>query len=138
MTRQTIEDVLAEEDTKCETDDDAIRLGMLYVLFSIILANGKIVCIPLNYVELVEDIQSFNDYSWGIPAWEMTRDSIRSAVSNKVKVKGKSSAMRYTLIGFPHSLFVWAFKNIPGSEALLLNVLVRRFPGCFCGLLLIS
>ena len=106
MTRQTIEDVLVDEDMKFETDDDVIRLGMLYVLSSIILANGKTVRIPLIYVELVEDIQAFNDYPWGIPAWEMTKDTIRSAVSNKVKGKGKGSAMQYTLIGFPHSLLV--------------------------------
>ena len=43
----------------------------------------------------------------------MLRDSIRSIVLNKVKGKGRGSGMRYTLIGFPHELMVWAVKNIP-------------------------
>ena len=128
MTRQTIEDVLADEDTKFETDDDAIRLGMLYVLSSIILANGKTVRIPMTYVELVQDIQAFNDYPWGIPAWEMTRDSIRSTVLNKVKGKGKGSGMRYILIGFPHSLMVWAFENIPGIRGSFAKTLSENTP----------
>ena len=128
LTRQTIEEVLTDKDMKFDTDDDAIRLGMLYVLSSIILANGKTVRIPMTYVELVEDIEGFNDYPWGIPAWEMTRDSIRSAISNKGKGKGKFSAMRYTLIGFPHSLLVWAFESIPGIRGSFASGLGENIP----------
>ena len=43
---QAIEDALSNLNTKYKSDDDAIKLGMLYVLSIIVLTNGKIVCIP--------------------------------------------------------------------------------------------
>ena len=58
----------------------------------------------------------------------MTRDSIRSVVLNKVKGKGKGSGMRYTLIGFPHSLMVWAFENIPGIRGSFAKALGEKIP----------
>ena len=126
MTRQTIDDLLADEDTNFDTD--VIRLGMLYVLSSIILDNGKTVRIPQSYVKSVEDIQAFNDFPWGIPAWEMIRDSIRSVVLSKVKGKGKVSTMRYNLNGFPHPLLVWASENIPGIRCSFAKGLSEKIP----------
>ena len=122
------EDVLSDLDTKYETNDDAIRLGMLYVFSIIILANGKIVRIPQTYVKLVEDIQAFNDYPWGILACEMIRDSIRSVALYKVRGKRRGTGMRYTLIGFLHSLMVWAFENIPRIRESFSKALGEKIP----------
>ena len=58
----------------------------------------------------------------------MKRDSIRSTVLNKVKGKGKDYTMRYTLIGFPHSLLVWTFENIPRIRGSFAKGLSEKIP----------
>ena len=58
----------------------------------------------------------------------MTRDNIRSAVFNKVKGKGKGPRIQYTLIGFPHSMMVWAFENIPGIRGPFVKALGEKIP----------
>ncbi|GMN70644.1 hypothetical protein TIFTF001_039687 [Ficus carica] len=100
-------------------DDDAVKLSLLYIMFSIPLSNASAVKIDLKFFALANDLDAFNDFPWGILSWETIRGAICHVVDNRIsskrrpkkkKKKKKTDKVHYSIPGFPHALLVWAFE----------------------------
>ncbi|GMN21670.1 hypothetical protein TIFTF001_040082 [Ficus carica] len=78
-----------------DNDDDAVKLSLLYLTFSIPLSNANS----------------------GVLSWEATRTAICNSVENRVTSKRrplkKNDKVHYSVAGFPHALLVWAYETLP-------------------------
>ncbi|GMN23400.1 hypothetical protein TIFTF001_045768 [Ficus carica] len=102
---------------KFDNDDDAVKLSLLYIMFSIPLSNASAVKIGPQFFALADDLDAFNSFPWGVLSWEATRASICHTVDNMMSSKKrplkKNATVHYSLPRFPHALLVWAYETIP-------------------------
>ena len=49
-----------------DNDDDAVKLSLLYLIFSIPLSNANSVKIDPKFFALADNIADFNDFPWGM------------------------------------------------------------------------
>ncbi|GMN51274.1 hypothetical protein TIFTF001_020438 [Ficus carica] len=102
--------------TKFENDDDAVKLGLLYMIFCITLANANSVKIDQKYFALVDNLEEFIAFSWGVLSWEATRAAICNAIENMLSSKRrplkKVDKVHYSIAGFPHALLIWVYESI--------------------------
>ncbi|GMN36332.1 hypothetical protein TIFTF001_042417 [Ficus carica] len=100
-----------------DNDDDAVKLSLLYLTFSIPLSNANSVKIDPKFFDLADNIAEFNDFPWGVLSWEATRTAICNSVENRVASKRiplkKNDKVHYSVAGFPHALLVWAYETLP-------------------------
>ncbi|GMN59355.1 hypothetical protein TIFTF001_028443 [Ficus carica] len=57
---------------KFDNDDDAVKLGLLYMIFCIPLTNANSVKIDSKYFTLADNLEDFNAFLWGVLSWEAT------------------------------------------------------------------
>ncbi|GMN68599.1 hypothetical protein TIFTF001_037655 [Ficus carica] len=102
---------------KFDNDDDAVRLSLLYIMFFIPLSDASAVKIDPKFFALVDDLDAFNAFPWGVLSWEATRAAICHTVDNRMSSKRrplkKIYKVHYNLPGFPHALLVWAYDILP-------------------------
>ena len=102
---------------KFDDDDDAVKLSLLYIIFSIPLSNASTVKIDPKFFALADDLDAFNFFPWGVLSWEATRAAICHTVDNRISSKRrplkKYDKVHYSLPGFPHALIVWAYETLP-------------------------
>jgi hypothetical protein len=100
-----------------DTDDDAVKLSLLYLMFSIPLSNANSVKIDPKFFSLADNLDDFNDFPWGVLSWEATRNAICNTVENRVSSKRrlfkKTDKVHYSVAGFPHALLIWAYETLP-------------------------
>ncbi|GMN69564.1 hypothetical protein TIFTF001_038611 [Ficus carica] len=100
-----------------DNDDDAVKLSLLYLTFSIPLSNANSVKIDPKFFALADNIADFNDFPWGVLSWEATQTAICNSVENRVSSKRiplkKNDKVHYSVAGFPHALLVWAYETLP-------------------------
>ncbi|GMN60031.1 hypothetical protein TIFTF001_029125 [Ficus carica] len=100
-----------------DNDDDAVKLSLLYLTFSIPLSNANSVKIDPKFFALADNIAEFNDFPWGVLSWEATRTAICNSIENRVASKRiplkKNDKVHYSVAGFPHALLVWAYETLP-------------------------
>ncbi|GMN70424.1 hypothetical protein TIFTF001_039464 [Ficus carica] len=115
VTREYLE--LQMSNSKFDNDDDAVKLSLLYIVFSIPLSNASSVKIDPKYFALADNLDAFNEFPWGVLSWEATRTAICSSVENRISSKRGSKKniekSRYSVAGFPQALLVWAYKTSP-------------------------
>ncbi|GMN66050.1 hypothetical protein TIFTF001_035117 [Ficus carica] len=58
---------------KFDNDDDAIKLGLLYMIFCITLVNANSMNIDPKYFAPADNLEKFNAFPWGMLSWEATR-----------------------------------------------------------------
>ncbi|GMN25199.1 hypothetical protein TIFTF001_040677 [Ficus carica] len=75
-----------------DNDDDAVKLSLLYLTFSIPLSNANSVKIDPKFFAIADNIAEFNDFPWGVLSWEATRTAICNSVENRL---------------------VWAYETLP-------------------------
>ncbi|XP_070002420.1 uncharacterized protein [Nicotiana sylvestris] len=89
---------------KWETDDDALKITVLYFVHSFLLSQLKTKVISRSYIDSVE-CGDFNNYPWSIDVYNATIDSC----SNKFQDKPSF----YRLGGFPLALQIWLYECCP-------------------------
>ncbi|XP_070029405.1 uncharacterized protein [Nicotiana sylvestris] len=92
---------------KWETDDDALKIAVLYFVNSFLFSQLKTKAISRSYIDLVES-GDFNNYPWGIDVYKATIDSC----SNKFQDKPSF----YRLGGFPLALQTWLYECCPSLD----------------------
>ncbi|GMN64657.1 hypothetical protein TIFTF001_033731 [Ficus carica] len=101
---------------KFDNNDDAVKLGLLYMIFYIPLANANSMKIDPKYFALADNLKEFNAFPWGMLSWEATRNAICNAVENRLSSKRiplkKAEKVHYSIAGFPHDLLIWAYESI--------------------------
>ncbi|GMN48254.1 hypothetical protein TIFTF001_017424 [Ficus carica] len=115
VTREFLE--LQMSNSKFDNDDDAVKLSLLYIVFSIPLSNASSVKIDPKYFALADNLDAFNEFPWGVLSWEATRTAICSTVENRISSKRgpkkNIDKSRYSVAGFPQALLVWAYETSP-------------------------
>nr|XP_016508337.1 PREDICTED: uncharacterized protein LOC107825928 [Nicotiana tabacum] len=92
---------------KWETDDDALKIAVLYFVNSFLFSQLKTKAISRSYIDLVES-GDFNNYPWGIDVYKATIDSC----SNKFQDKPSF----YRLGGFRLALQTWLYECFPSLD----------------------
>ena len=67
-----------------ESDVDALRIALLYLVMHILLSNTKKAKVSSIYVQLVEDLEAFDAFPWGTVIFEEMKTSIKRAVESMV------------------------------------------------------
>ncbi|GMN67358.1 hypothetical protein TIFTF001_036419 [Ficus carica] len=115
VSRENLE--LQMSNAKFDNDDNAVKLSLLYIMFSIPLSNVSAVKIDPKFFALADDLDAFNSFPWGVLSWEVTRATICHTVDNRMsskrRPKKKNDKVHYSLLGFPHALLVWAYETLP-------------------------
>ncbi|GMN67832.1 hypothetical protein TIFTF001_036912 [Ficus carica] len=105
---------LALSNVKFDNNDDTVKIGLLYMIFCIPLANANFVKIDPKYFALVDNLEEFNAFLWGVLSWEATRAAINNAVENRLSSKRiplkKADKVNYSIAGFSHALLVWTYE----------------------------
>ncbi|KAF3455786.1 hypothetical protein FNV43_RR00428 [Rhamnella rubrinervis] len=84
---------------RLEYEDDFVRLALIYFLECGLLGKESQVCINLYYLSMLEDLNYFNQYSWGLVSYNATLISLHKALDLHHGELNKSST--YSLGGFP-------------------------------------
>ncbi|XP_075074751.1 uncharacterized protein LOC107769759 [Nicotiana tabacum] len=92
---------------KWETDDDALKIAVLYFVNNFLFSQLKTKAISRFYIDVVES-GDFNNYPWGIDVYKATIDSC----SNKFQDKPSF----YRLGGFPLALQTWLYECCPSLD----------------------
>ncbi|GMN62589.1 hypothetical protein TIFTF001_031677 [Ficus carica] len=69
---------------KFDNDDDAVKLSLLYIMYSIPLSNASAVKIGPQFFALADDLDAFNSFPWGVLSWEATWAIICHTVDNRM------------------------------------------------------
>ncbi|KAF3442928.1 hypothetical protein FNV43_RR16846 [Rhamnella rubrinervis] len=85
--------------SQLEYEDNLLRLTLIYFLKCGILDKESQVCINLDYLSMVEDLNYFNQYSWGLVSYNATLMSLHKVLDLHHRELNKSSA--YSLGGLP-------------------------------------
>ena len=119
VSRENLE--LQMSNAKFDDDADAIKLGLLYLIFCIPLSNANSVKIDTKFFALADNLDAFNQFPWGVLSWEATRAALCAVVENRTSSKRRTAKkpqqVHYSVAGFPHALLVWAYESIPTIAA---------------------
>ncbi|KAF3434942.1 hypothetical protein FNV43_RR22029 [Rhamnella rubrinervis] len=92
----------------CENDDDMVKLALLYFLETVILSKEKPTPIPVERVDMLDDIKYFLTYPWGTLSYDATVKSMRGCPG-----KRSNASHTYSITGFPIAFMVWGYETIP-------------------------
>ncbi|KAF3436844.1 hypothetical protein FNV43_RR19597 [Rhamnella rubrinervis] len=113
-------DNIREDRSKLEDKDDMVRLALIYFLECGLLGKESQVSIDIH-LSMVEDLEYFNEYAWGLESYNAT-------ISSKHRVLalydgGLNESVTYSLSGFPQ-----AFQTIPLMGELYATKVDNSFP----------
>ncbi|KAF3436835.1 hypothetical protein FNV43_RR19588 [Rhamnella rubrinervis] len=94
-----------------EEEDDMVKLCLLYFLECGILGKKSQSTIKLDHFSLVEDLEYFNQYPWGLDSYNATMVSFHKVLSLRNGELNPSKT--YSLYGFPLAFQVWGYETIP-------------------------
>ncbi|KAF3453983.1 hypothetical protein FNV43_RR04425 [Rhamnella rubrinervis] len=110
--------------TTCENDDDMVKLALLYFLETVILSKEKPTPIPVERVDMLDDIKYFLTYPWGTLSYNATVKSMRGCPG-----KRSNASHTYSITGFPIAFMVWGYETIPSlAEAFGIKSSLPRCP----------
>ncbi|CAH9082490.1 unnamed protein product, partial [Cuscuta europaea] len=103
--------------------NDGVKLALLHVLSHGLFGNHTARELPAMYVNLVENLDDFNEYPWGDDVWAELVDNMRTNAKSLKKCKGT----RVTLTGCLIAIQVWAFETFTGlAKADICSVIEGR------------
>lgn len=99
-----------------DNDSDAVKLALLYYLHIGLLGADKRNVIPKEILQLVDHVDKFNTYPWGVCVWQMTYKSICNCIGRLCMefepIKNETPPMQqYNLMGFPLAFQVSVSSN---------------------------
>ncbi|KAF3440779.1 hypothetical protein FNV43_RR19065 [Rhamnella rubrinervis] len=111
---------------RLEYEDDFVRLALIYFLACGLLGKESQVCINLDYLSMLEDLNYFNQYSWGLVSYNAILISLHKALDLHHGELNKSST--YSLGGFPLAFQVWGYETIPLMEKIFAMKVDNSYP----------
>ncbi|KAF3438472.1 hypothetical protein FNV43_RR21234 [Rhamnella rubrinervis] len=109
-----------------EEEDDMVKLYLLYFLKCGILGKESQSTIKLDYFSMVEDLEYFNQYPWGLDSYNAIMVSLHKVLSLRNGELNPSST--YSLCGFPLAFQVWGYETIPLLRQLYARKMDDAFP----------
>ncbi|KAE8650913.1 hypothetical protein Csa_000776, partial [Cucumis sativus] len=93
-------------------DDDMVKLALVYFIELSLLGKDRRTKVNRNFLKIAEDWNTFDNYDWGEIVFRRTLNALKRALDMQY-VKGKKVfKKKYTILGFPHALQVWAYESI--------------------------
>ncbi|KAF3455253.1 hypothetical protein FNV43_RR05701 [Rhamnella rubrinervis] len=80
----------------CEDDNDMVKLALLYSLETVILSKEKPTPIPIERVDMLDDIEYFLTYLWGTLSYDATVKLMHGCLG-----KRSNASHTYNITGFP-------------------------------------
>ncbi|XP_022859440.1 uncharacterized protein LOC111380180 [Olea europaea var. sylvestris] len=93
---------------RCDQMLDRLKLGMVYIVESVLRCHHKKTAIDPFYLEIVDDIDRFNDYPWGRRYFE---DTVHVFTRSHSKPKGVMR--KYDTYRFPLAMQIWVYETVP-------------------------
>ncbi|XP_022895023.1 uncharacterized protein LOC111409242 isoform X1 [Olea europaea var. sylvestris] len=93
---------------RCDQMLDRLKLGLVYILESVLRCHHKKTAIDIFHLEIVDDIDRFNNYHWGRRCFE---DTVHVFTRSHSKPKG--FVRKYNTYGLPLALQIWAYETVP-------------------------
>lgn len=91
---------------RCKNKSDKYKLGLLVILVYVILSTEENTYINPWWFYLVDDVDRFNNYSWGKMSYEYTTRVFRRNLGETLKNYTSSQRYPYSLHGFPLAIMV--------------------------------
>ncbi|XP_044460531.1 uncharacterized protein LOC123192154 [Mangifera indica] len=100
-----------------EDDTDAVKLALLFYLHMGLLGSDLRKTIPQKILQLVDHLDGFNAYPWGVRVWQMTYRSIcdnisRISIDSGPKKKKENQLKQYGIMGFPLAFQFWIYETL--------------------------
>lgn len=94
--------------------NDALQLGLCLFLYAVLIGRGTTNHpIHLKYMNLCDDLESFNSYPWGRLAYEFMVDEFHKSKIVVDRQIGNENNVACDVFGLALSLQVWAFHVFP-------------------------
>ena len=85
----------------CEDDDDMLRLALLLFLETVVLGKEKPTPVPLEHIDMLDDLEYFTSYPWSTISYRSTLQSMRGCPARR-----RNKSHTYTITGFPLAFMV--------------------------------
>ncbi|KAL2505606.1 DUF1985 domain-containing protein [Abeliophyllum distichum] len=105
-------------DNEEEDMDEKYKLGLACIYESVLRAKELNTKIDGHILDLVDNLDLFNEYPWGRKIYDLTRHAFMRSWEDQKE--------RYSLWGFPLAVQVWAFEAIPRIAHLFYAQLQER------------
>lgn len=111
----------------CKDVEDTWKLGLCFLVDSVLYGNEPVAAIEKDLLLVVEDLDFFYNYPWGHKSFEKTLGSYRKdmrkqrakylekvveSTMNSKQCKGQQIHAQYTLYGFAPAIQYWAYEAI--------------------------
>ncbi|KAL2506328.1 Uncharacterized protein Adt_21949 [Abeliophyllum distichum] len=93
----------------CTMMEDKYKLGLVYILETMLRYKHHKTSIDLFCLDVVDNIEVFNAYPWGRRCFIDTLHAFKRIHT----IKGSKTNQNYDVYGFPLAVQVWAFEAIP-------------------------
>ncbi|KAH6809106.1 BTB/POZ domain-containing protein [Perilla frutescens var. frutescens] len=99
------------------------QLGLLFILYSTILFRGRVTDqIEMNYFHLVDDLEAFNKFPWGLVGYNFLIQSTHEAreLLDRLTIEPNDAGgypMEVHAGGFNMALILWAYEVMPDLAA---------------------
>ncbi|XP_076918337.1 uncharacterized protein LOC143578738 [Bidens hawaiensis] len=112
MTREKLKRFLDVNYHKLKKED-VVRLCNLLVLYSVFLGCESTKVVEPVHLNLVENLEMWNAYHWGVPIWDRLSKSIHMCYFRRDKDKLKKPSTSYSTTGFVWAFKIWIFESLP-------------------------
>ena len=85
----------------CEDNDDMLRLALLLFLETVVLGKEKPTPVPLEHIDMLDDLEYFTSYPWGTLSYRSILQSMRGCPARR-----RNKSHTYTITGFPLAFMV--------------------------------
>ena len=62
---------------------DVVKLALVYLVASLLLKKNSTISLPEFFVHLVDNLENFNEFSWGKVVWEDNIGRLKQQAQNK-------------------------------------------------------
>ncbi|CAA2979161.1 Hypothetical predicted protein [Olea europaea subsp. europaea] len=91
---------------RCKHKNDKYKLGLLVILMYVVLAAEENTFVNPWLFYLVDDLDRFNNYSWGRKSYEYTIKVFKRNLGDMLKGYTTSQRYPYSLHGFPFAIMI--------------------------------
>jgi Domain of unknown function (DUF1985) len=119
----TAEDIEMELKRYSELEHEGhttLQLALLFTLYAVLLCPGHSKKVDEQWIHLVDDMDSFNEFPWGRVSFEVLASEIHSCMRKRLLLRADEKRYDRTrkeesfdVCGFVQALQVWAYESLP-------------------------
>ncbi|XP_076950056.1 uncharacterized protein LOC143622929 isoform X2 [Bidens hawaiensis] len=130
MTREKLKRFLDVNYHKLKKED-VVRICNVLILYSVFLGCEPTKVVEPVHLNLVENLEMWNAYHWGVPIWDRLSKSIHMCYFRRDKDKLKRPSTSYSTTGFVWAFKIWIFESLPYLLSRRHCQYSKTIPRCF-------